>query len=155
MIAVVQRVARAEVRVGGESVGRIDRGLLLLVGVERGDEDADADAIARKAAALRLFPGRTPMDRTVLEAGGACLVVSQFTLAGSLRKGNRPSFDAALEDGTAATDDAARATIRGYNEDDCRSTLALRDWLEQRRVDLETLFTLPVLACSAFCGGRN
>ena len=95
MITVVQRVSRAEVRVGGEPVGRIGAGLLLLVGVEKGDAPADADATARKVAALRVFPGRTPMDRTVLEAGGACLVVSQFTLAGSLRKGNRPSFDGA------------------------------------------------------------
>jgi len=91
----VQRVARAEVRVGGEVVGRIGPGLLLFVGVEKGDGEADADETARKVGALRVFPGRTPMDRTVREVGGGCLVVSQFTLAGSLRKGNRPSFDGA------------------------------------------------------------
>jgi D-aminoacyl-tRNA deacylase len=95
MITVVQRVSRAEVRVDGAVVGRIDRGLLLLVAVERGDTDADADTTARKVAALRMFPGRTPMDLTVKDAGGACLVVSQFTLAASLHKGNRPSFDRA------------------------------------------------------------
>jgi D-tyrosyl-tRNA(Tyr) deacylase len=95
VITVVQRVSRAEVRVGGEAVGRVGAGLLLLVGVEKGDAPADAEATAKKVAALRVFPGRTPMDRTVREAGGACLVVSQFTLAGSLRKGNRPSFDGA------------------------------------------------------------
>ena len=95
MITVVQRVSRAEVRVAGEAVGRIGGGLLLLVGVEKGDEASDADATARKVAALRVFPGRTPMDLTVAESGGGCLVVSQFSLAASLRKGNRPSFDGA------------------------------------------------------------
>lgn len=95
MRTVVQRVGRAEVRVDGEVVGRTGVGLLLLVGVERGDGEADALETARKIAALRIFPGRTPMDRTVAEVGGGVLVVSQFTLAGSVRKGNRPSFDGA------------------------------------------------------------
>jgi D-aminoacyl-tRNA deacylase len=70
---------------------------VLLVGVERGDTEADADATARKIAALRLFPGRTPMDLSPGDAGAACLVVSQFTLAASLAKGNRPSFEPAEE----------------------------------------------------------
>ena len=91
----MQRVARAEVRVAGEPVARIERGLLLLVGVERGDGEADADVTARKIAALRVFAGRTPMDLTTAEVGGACLVVSQFTLCASLAKGNRPSFEPA------------------------------------------------------------
>jgi len=95
MIVVVQRVSRAEVRVDSESVGKIGAGLMVLVGVERGDGEADADVLARKLVALRIFPGRTPMDRSVKEIAGACLVVSQFTLAGSTRKGNRPSFDRA------------------------------------------------------------
>jgi D-tyrosyl-tRNA(Tyr) deacylase len=101
---VVQRVTRAEVRVGGEVVGRIDRGLLLLVGVEKGDSEADADATARKIAALRIFPrspGRTPMDVTVSEVGGACMVVSQFTLCAALGKGNRPSFEPAADSALA------------------------------------------------------
>jgi D-aminoacyl-tRNA deacylase len=95
VITVVQRVAFAEVRVAGASVGRIEAGLLLLVGVEKGDGEADADETARKVGALRVFPGRTPMDKTVREVGGGCLVVSQFTLVASVRKGNRPSFDGA------------------------------------------------------------
>ncbi len=95
MIVVVQRVSRAEVRIGGEVVGKIGLGLVLLVGIERGDGEADADVLARKLGALRIFPGRTPMDLSVKEVGGACLVISQFTLAGSTRKGNRPSFDRA------------------------------------------------------------
>ena len=97
MKTVVQRVSRAEVRVGGSVVGRIERGLLLLVGVERGDAEADADTTARKIAALRLFPGKTPMDLAPGDAGAACLVVSQFTLCASLAKGNRPSFEPAEE----------------------------------------------------------
>src|SRR5512140_3533336 len=95
MIVVVQRVSRAEVRVEGEAVGKIDLGLAVLVGVERGDGEADADVLARKVVALRIFPGRTPMDRSIKDVAGACLVISQFTLAGSTRKGNRPSFDRA------------------------------------------------------------
>jgi D-aminoacyl-tRNA deacylase len=95
MIVVVQRVSRAEVRVEGEIVGRIDLGLAVLVGVERGDSETDVDVLARKLGALRIFPGRTPMDLSIKDVHGACLVVSQFTLAGSTRKGNRPSFDRA------------------------------------------------------------
>jgi D-tyrosyl-tRNA(Tyr) deacylase len=95
MRTVIQRVRRAEVRVDGASVGRIDRGLLLLVGVGRGDTEADADATAKKVVSLRCFPGRTPMDETVLEVGGGCLVVSQFTLLADLARGNRPGFDGA------------------------------------------------------------
>src|SRR5262245_40033444 len=76
-------------------VGAIDRGLLLLVGVEQGDTVADADATARKVANLRLFAGRTPMDLCSKDVGGGCLVVSQFTLAAELRHGNRPDFGAA------------------------------------------------------------
>ncbi len=95
MIAVVQRVSRAEVRVAAEVAGQIGLGLMVLLGVERGDGKADAEVLARKLLALRIFPGRTPMDLSVKDVGGACLVVSQFTLAGSTRKGNRPSFDRA------------------------------------------------------------
>ena len=92
MIVVVQRVSRAEVRVDGEVAGRIGLGMAVLVGVERGDSQTDADALARKLVLLRIFPGRTPMDLSIKDVSGGCLVVSQFTLAGSTRKGNRPSF---------------------------------------------------------------
>jgi D-aminoacyl-tRNA deacylase len=94
-------VTRAKVTVGGEALGEIARGVMLLVGVEKGDLEADADATARKIAALRIFPspsappGKTPMDLTLAEVGGGCLVVSQFTLCASLSKGNRPSFEPA------------------------------------------------------------
>jgi D-tyrosyl-tRNA(Tyr) deacylase len=118
MTTLVQRVSRAEVRVAGEVVGRIDKGLLLFVGVERGDTATDADATARKVAALRIFPGRHPMDLSVKDAGGGCLVVSQFTLAGSLRKGNRPSFDGAEQPAAAETlYERVAAQLRGEGVD--------------------------------------
>lgn len=97
MITLVQRVAEARVHVAGDVVGAIARGLLLFVGVERGDTVADADATARKIAAMRIFPDRAPMDRSVVDIGGECLVVSQFTLAADLRHGNRPDFTAAAD----------------------------------------------------------
>jgi D-tyrosyl-tRNA(Tyr) deacylase len=96
MKVLLQRVSRAAVRVEGRTVGSIERGLLVFVGVERGDLEVDADYCADKTAQLRIFSddaGR--MNRSVEDVGGACLVVSQFTLAGSTGRGNRPSFDAA------------------------------------------------------------
>ena len=98
MKAVIQRVTRAEVRVDGEATGTIGDGYVVLLGVEQGDTDADADAYAAKTAKLRLFRSETkPIDRNILHAGGAALVVSQFTLCGDVRKGNRPSFVSAAE----------------------------------------------------------
>jgi D-tyrosyl-tRNA(Tyr) deacylase len=94
--AVVQRVARAAVRVDGAVVGAIDTGFLVLVGVAPGDGTADADVLAAKIAGLRVFPddeGR--MNRSVVDTGGGVLVVSQFTLYGDVRKGRRPSFTGA------------------------------------------------------------
>ncbi len=95
MITTVQRCASASVTVDGAVVGAIDKGLLLFVCVEDGDTEADARETARKLVALRCFPDRTPMDLNVAQAGGSCLVVSQFTLAAELRHGNRPDFTAA------------------------------------------------------------
>ncbi len=98
MRAVVQRVAEASVTVDGEIVGAIGRGLLILVGVAHSDTERDAYAIADKLAGLRIFPDDAGlMNRSVLDVGGACLVVSQFTLYGAVRKGRRPSFTAAAD----------------------------------------------------------
>jgi len=94
---VIQRVSRASVRVDHETVGFIGRGLMVLVGLERGDGDDEIDNAARRLATLRVFEddaGR--MNRGLDEVGGKILVVSQFTLAGSIRKGRRPSFDHAM-----------------------------------------------------------
>lgn len=101
MITLVQRVARASVTVDGAVTGAIERGLLLLVGVENGDSEADAVTTARKVASLRVFAGERPTDRSVQDVGGACLVVSQFTLAAELRHGNRPDFTAAAQPAVA------------------------------------------------------
>ncbi len=96
MRAVVQRVKRASVTVGDELAGRIEKGLLVLVGVGRDDTDADAGYLAEKIAGLRIFEdGAGKMNVSTAEAGGAVLVVSQFTLYGDVRRGKRPSFDAA------------------------------------------------------------
>ncbi|MDT8440691.1 MAG: D-aminoacyl-tRNA deacylase [Desulfuromonadales bacterium] len=96
MRAVLQRVSRACVRVDGETVGAIGSGLLVLLGVEAGDSSRDAAALADKTAGLRIFEDTDgKMNRSVQEAGGAVLVVSQFTLLGDCRKGRRPGFSAA------------------------------------------------------------
>ena len=111
MRAVLQRVESAAVRVGGEVVGAIGRGVLALVGVERGDGAAEAAALARKMAELRLFEdaeGRMNLDSAA--AGGAFLVVSQFTLAASLVKGRRPSFNHAAP--PAAAEPLVQAVMR-------------------------------------------
>ena len=93
MIALVQRVSSASVRVDGETVGEVGRGLLVLLGVVRGDGPGQADWLASKVAALRVFPdGEGRMNRSLVDVGGDALVVSQFTLAGDARKGTRPSY---------------------------------------------------------------
>ncbi len=97
MKMVIQRVARAEVRVEEQVVGRIGRGFLVLVGIERDDGEDRVLRAARRVATLRVFDdGEGRMNRGLDEIGGAVLAVSQFTLAGSIRKGRRPGFDRAM-----------------------------------------------------------
>jgi D-tyrosyl-tRNA(Tyr) deacylase len=96
MRALLQRVSRAEVRVAGAAVGSIGSGLLVLLGVGHGDDEATADALARRICELRIFAddeGRT--NRSLLEAGGEVLLVSQFTLYADTRRGRRPGFTGA------------------------------------------------------------
>lgn len=96
MIVVLQRLTRASVSVDGETVGAIQRGLLLLVGVAHGDTEEDARRLGHKCAEMRIFSddaGR--FNLSLLDAGGAALVVSQFTLLADTRRGRRPSFAAA------------------------------------------------------------
>lgn len=96
MRAVIQRVSRAKVTVGSEITGEIGAGLLVLLGVGQPDTEAGAEYLAEKIIGLRIFEDDAgKMNRSVLEIGGAVLVVSQFTLYGDARKGKRPSFDAA------------------------------------------------------------
>jgi len=98
MRAVVQRVTRAAVRADGEVTGAIGPGLAILLGVGRGDGADEADRLAARLARLRIFPdadGR--FDASLLDTGGAALVISQFTLYGDTTRGNRPSFSEAAE----------------------------------------------------------
>src|SRR4030042_424675 len=103
MIVVLQRVKQARVEVEGRTAGRIGPGVCLLVGIEKGDTREDAEFLARKTVELRIFPdNQGKMNLSLAEAGGEVLAVSQFTLAGSTRKGRRPSFDGAEEPTLAA-----------------------------------------------------
>jgi D-aminoacyl-tRNA deacylase len=96
MRAVVQRVSRAQVTVNGEIIGKIGRGLLVLLGVSTSDAETDAEYLAEKIAGLRIFEDKDgKMNLSAAEAGGAILAVSQFTLYGDTRGGRRPSFIAA------------------------------------------------------------
>lgn len=102
MRAVIQRVSEASVRVEGEEIGRIGKGVLVLLGVSRTDGERQAEYLAGKIAHLRVFEdpeGR--LNRSLLETGGEMLVVSQFTLLGDCRKGRRPSFGEAADAGQA------------------------------------------------------
>jgi len=108
MRVVLQRVASARVAIAGESCGEIGPGLLVLVGVAQDDTEADGEWLAKKIVALRIFPDDSQpdgpadrMNRSVRDAGGGVLVVSQFTLIASLHKGTRPSFHRAARPETA------------------------------------------------------
>ena len=94
MRAVLQRVSQASVKVDGSVTGAIDRGLLVLLGIEEQDTAAEADYLVDKTLGLRVFPDEQgKMNLNVFQAGGSLLVISQFTLVGDCRKGRRPSFD--------------------------------------------------------------
>ncbi len=102
MRAVLQRVSRARVAVEGKTTGEIGRGLLVLLGVAKGDTEVEAERLAEKVATLRLFGDEAErMNLSVEEVGGGVLVVSQFTLHGDCRKGRRPGFDRAAPAETA------------------------------------------------------
>ena len=103
MKAVIQRVQHASVTVEGTVVGQIGQGIMVLVGVEKGDSEAPADWLAEKIVSLRIFEDEEgKMNRSLSDIGGSVLAVSQFTLAGNCSKGRRPSFD------TAAPADAGK-----------------------------------------------
>jgi len=111
MRAVVQRVSQASVSTDDGIVGQIGRGLVVLVGIASGDETADIEYIASKIRELRVFPDDNgKMNRSLADAGGQLLVVSQFTLMGDVRRGRRPAFDG------AAPPDLARTTFEALLE---------------------------------------
>ncbi len=103
MKVVLQRVKMARVEVAGQEISRVGRGICLLVGVEKGDSEKEAEELARKSVELRIFPDEAgKMNLSLSQVGGEVLAISQFTLAGSTRRGRRPSFDQAEEPGRAA-----------------------------------------------------
>ena len=111
MRAVVQRVSQASVSTADGIAGQIGRGLVALVGIASGDDTADIEYIASKIRELRVFPDENgKMNRSLADAGGQLLVVSQFTLMGDVRRGRRPAFDA------AAPPDRARITFEALLE---------------------------------------
>jgi D-aminoacyl-tRNA deacylase len=102
MKAVIQRVTRASVAVEGKNVGQIRAGLLVLLGVAKGDTDSDVAYLVEKIPALRIFNDEAgKMNRSLAELGGGILAISQFTLLGDTRKGRRPGFDQAADPANA------------------------------------------------------
>jgi len=98
MIGLLQRVSSASVEIEGETVGRIDRGLMVLVGVERGDDEAKADRLLERLLGYRVFPDEQDrMNRSLRDIEGGLLLVPQFTLAADTRKGTRPGFSTAAD----------------------------------------------------------
>jgi len=139
MRAVVQRVKRAEVRIGSEVVGRIDRGLVALVGIASDDTPEAGKLLAQKLVNLRIFDdeqGR--MNRSLLETEGALLCVSQFTLLGDCRKGRRPSFD------RAASPDRARPLYEAFLDDLRQSGVAVEAGRFQTMMEVELVNDGPV-----------
>ncbi len=109
MKLVLQRVSEAEVSVDGETVGRIGGGIVVFLGIGKGDTGADAAKMAEKTAQLRIFEdGNGKMNRSLLDTGGQALVISQFTLYGDCRKGRRPGFE------RAASPEAAEPLYERY-----------------------------------------
>lgn len=102
MIAVIQRVVESSVKINGIIKGKIDQGLMVLFGIEEADDSSDIDWLTRKVVHLRIFPDdQGIMNRSLLEMGGDLLLISQFTLHASTKKGNRPSYIKAAKPDTA------------------------------------------------------
>lgn len=139
MRAVVQRVSRARVTVEGAVAGQIERGLLVLLGVAQGDTTADADYLAEKISGLRIFEDDDEkMNLAVTDVGGAVLAVSQFTLFGDVRRGKRPSFDA------AARPEQARKLYEYFVEKIRSAGLRCETGVFQAMMDVELLNSGPV-----------
>jgi D-aminoacyl-tRNA deacylase len=139
MRAVIQRVSRASVRVDGELTGEIGKGLLVLLGVAQDDSKSDADYLAEKVAGLRIFEDEAgKMNLSVAEARGAVLAVSQFTLFGDVRRGKRPSFDA------AARPEQAKALYEHFVERIRASRLRCETGRFQEMMEVELVNDGPV-----------
>jgi D-aminoacyl-tRNA deacylase len=139
MRAVCQRVSEARVRVDDVVRGEIETGLVVLVGIARGDAPVDAERLARKIARLRIFPDdRGKFDRSVVDVGGAALVVSQFTLIADTRKGNRPSFV------DAASPEEAEPLYEELCKALCREGVPVETGICGARMALERVIDGPV-----------
>lgn len=139
MRAVVQRVSRAGVEIAGETVGQIERGLMVLLGVARDDTVKDALYLAEKSAGLRIFEDDAgKMNRSVVDIGGAVLVVSQFTLLGDCRKGRRPGFT------DAAPPEQADALYQAYVETLRAQGLTVATGVFQAEMQVELVNDGPV-----------
>ncbi len=139
MRAVLQRVSRASVAVEGKTTGEISSGLLVLLGVAKGDTEVEAERLAAKVATLRLFNDAVEkMNLSVEEVGGSVLVVSQFTLHGDCRKGRRPSFD------RAAPAEQANALYKKFVEALRARGLQVETGIFQATMDVELVNQGPV-----------
>jgi D-tyrosyl-tRNA(Tyr) deacylase len=139
MRAVVERVSRAKVTVNGWISGEIGMGLLVLLGVGQEDTDSDANYLAEKIAGLRIFEDHDgKMNRSVQEVGGSVLAVSQFTLYGDVRRGKRPSFDA------AAPPEHARRLYELFVERICEAGLRCETGRFQEMMQVELVNEGPV-----------
>ena len=139
MRAVVQRVSRAKVTVASECTGEIGKGLLVLLGVGQDDKEADAEYLSEKIAGLRVFEDPNgKMNLSVGEVGGQLLVVSQFTLYGDVRRGKRPSFDA------AAAPQRARELYEYFVEQIRKAGLKCETGRFQEMMDVELVNDGPV-----------
>ena len=139
MRAVVERVSRAKVTVNGWISGEIGMGLLVLLGVGQEDTDTDANYLAEKIAGLRIFEDHDgKMNRSVQEVGGSVLAVSQFTLFGDVRRGKRPSFDA------AAPPEHARRLYELFVERICEAGLRCETGRFQEMMQVELVNEGPV-----------
>ncbi len=139
MIAVVQRVSRASVRVAGETVGEIGAGLLVLVAIERDDGEKHLDWLSAKVVEMRVFndsDGR--MNRSALDVGADLLIVSQFTLAGDLSRGRRPGFE------SAAPPETARVLFDAFVERLRRTPLTVQTGRFREHMDVELVNDGPV-----------
>ncbi len=139
MRLVIQRVTEARVLVNDNTTGNIGRGLLVFLGVAKSDTAADADYLLDKLLGLRIFPDNEgKMNRSVLEAGGDILIVSQFTLYGDCRRGRRPSFDA------AAAPDQAQFLYNYFVETAKRRPLRVETGIFQAKMDVHLVNDGPV-----------
>ena len=139
MKAVIQRVSSASVTVDGQAVGQIAQGIMVLLGVEKGDTEAPADWLAEKIVGLRIFEDEAgKMNRALTDIGGAVLAVSQFTLAGNCDKGRRPSFD------TAAPADEGRRLYDYFVEALKRQNVAVQTGIFQADMQVALVNDGPV-----------